>query len=59
MRVLFVEPPKSFWFVMGQYIPPPFGILVLAGYLEVKRPDLEVEVIDSQAMGLDWKGLER
>ena len=27
MRILLVEPPKDFWFVMGEYIPPPFGIL--------------------------------
>ena len=34
MKVLFVEPPKDMWFVMGEYLPPPFGILQLAAYLE-------------------------
>ncbi len=34
MKILFVEPPKEFWFVMGEYLPPPLGILQLAGYLE-------------------------
>ena len=59
MKVLFVEPPKDFWFILGQYIPPPLGILALAGYLEKAVPDVEVEVIDSQAEGLDWTGLEK
>jgi anaerobic magnesium-protoporphyrin IX monomethyl ester cyclase len=30
---MFVEPPKEFWFVMGEYLPPPLGILNLAAYL--------------------------
>jgi len=34
MKVLFVEPPKEYWFVMGEYLPPPLGILELAAYLE-------------------------
>jgi anaerobic magnesium-protoporphyrin IX monomethyl ester cyclase len=59
MRVMFVEPPKDFWFIMGEYIPPPFGLLCLAGYLEETDPEAEVEVVDSQAEGLDWAGLER
>ncbi|MCK4477785.1 hypothetical protein KAU88_04580 [Candidatus Bathyarchaeota archaeon] len=33
MRVLFVEPPKEYWFVMGEYLPPPLGVLELAAYL--------------------------
>jgi anaerobic magnesium-protoporphyrin IX monomethyl ester cyclase len=59
MRVMFVEPPKDFWFIMGEYIPPPFGLLCLAGYLEEVCPGAELEVVDSQAEGLDWEGLER
>ena len=58
MRVLFVEPPKEFWFIMGKYIPPPYGILALAGYLERELPDVEICVVDSQSEGLDWAGLE-
>ena len=58
MKVLFVEPPKDMWFVMGEYLPPPFGILQLAAYLEKKDKNVEIEVLDCQAMGLSWKGLE-
>jgi len=58
-KVLFVEPPKDYWFVMGEYLPPPYGILQLAAYLENKRKDVEIEVVDCQAMALDWKGLEK
>ncbi len=59
MKVLFVEPPKHFWFVMGEYLPPPLGILQLAGYVEAKMPDVEIEVLDCQARSLDWDGLEK
>ena len=59
MKILFVEPPKRFWFVMGEYLPPPLGILGLAAYLESKIPDVEIEVLDCQARLLDWDGLER
>lgn len=58
MKVLFVEPPKDFWFILGQYIPPPFGVLALAGYLEANY-DAEIEVLDCQAEGLNWESLER
>ena len=34
LKVAFIEPPKEFWFVMGEYPPPPFGLLQLAAYLE-------------------------
>jgi len=59
VKVVFVEPPKDYWFVMGEYLPPPYGLLQLAGYLKMKMPEVELEVIDCQAMSLDWKGLER
>ncbi|MCK4424507.1 cobalamin-dependent protein [Candidatus Bathyarchaeota archaeon] len=59
MKILFVEPPKDFWFVMGEYLPPPFGILQLAAYLEKANKDVEIEVLDCQAENIDWKGLER
>ncbi len=58
MKVLFVEPPKEFWFVMGEYLPPPLGILQLAAYLEEKMEKVEIEVLDCQAKNLDWRGLE-
>ncbi len=59
MRVLFVEPPKEFWFIMGEYLPPPYGILQLAAFLESKNKEVEIEVLDCQAERLDWEGLER
>ncbi|MCW4054573.1 MAG: B12-binding domain-containing radical SAM protein [Candidatus Bathyarchaeota archaeon] len=58
-KVLFVEPPKDYWFVMGEYLPPPYGLLQLAGYLETKMPGTDIEALDCQAMSLDWKGLEK
>ncbi len=58
-KVLFVEPPKDYWFVMGEYLPPPYGILQLAGYLEKEVKSVDIEVVDCQAMGLDWSGLEK
>jgi len=59
MKVLFVEPPKDYWFVMGEYLPPPLGILNLAAYLEAKDEDVEIDVIDCQAESIDWRGLEK
>jgi len=59
MRVTFVEPPKDFWFVMGEYLPPPTASIQLAAYLESKRPQDEITVIDCQAERLDWKGMEK
>jgi anaerobic magnesium-protoporphyrin IX monomethyl ester cyclase len=59
MRILFVEPPKHLWFVMGEYLPPPLGILELAAYVESKIPNAEIQVLDCQARLLDWAGLEK
>ncbi|MEM3382767.1 MAG: radical SAM protein [Nitrososphaerales archaeon] len=59
MRVLFVEPPKEFWFIMGEYLPPPYGILQLAAFLESRNKEVEIEVLDCQAERIDWKRLER
>jgi len=42
-KILFVEPPKDYWFVMGEYLPPPTVLLILAGYLESKLPDIKIE----------------
>ena len=58
-RLLFVEPPKEFWFVMGEYLPPPFSLLQLAGYVESMNMDIEIDVLDCQAQGVNWKGLEK
>ncbi len=59
MKVLFVEPPKEYWFVMGEYLPPPLGILGLAAYLESQDKAVEIEVLDCQAKGLGWKEFEK
>jgi len=59
VKVLFVEPPKDFWFVMGEYLPPPLGILELAAYLEARSKNVEIEVLDCQAEGVDWQGLQK
>lgn len=58
MRVLFVEPPKDIWFVMGEYLPPPLGIIQLAAFLESEVKDVEIEVLDCNARHVDWKGME-
>ncbi len=58
MKLLLIEPPKKFWFVMGEYLPPPFSLLLLAAIVEKETPDIEVKVIDCQAEAVDWKGLE-
>jgi anaerobic magnesium-protoporphyrin IX monomethyl ester cyclase len=58
-RLLLVEPPKDYWFLMGDYLPPPTGLLALAAYAEKELDGLEIEVLDCQAEGLDWAGLER
>ncbi|MCZ2808990.1 MAG: radical SAM protein [Candidatus Bathyarchaeota archaeon] len=59
MRVLFIEPPREFWFVMGEYLPPPFGILQLAAYLEREVEDAEIEVLDCTAQQLGWSEIGR
>ena len=57
--LLFVEPPRNFWFVMGEYLPPPSSLLILAAYVERELPGLDIDIVDCQADRLDWKGLEK
>jgi len=57
-KILFVEPPRNYWFIMGEYLPPPTSLLILAAFIERKLPNLEIEVLDCQARRLDWKGLK-
>ncbi|MBM3292064.1 radical SAM protein [Candidatus Bathyarchaeota archaeon] len=57
MKVLFVEPPKEVWFIMGEYLPPPYGIIQVGAYLERELPDVEVEILDCNAMGVEWEDL--
>jgi len=58
-KILFVEPPRDYWFIMGEYLPPPTGLLTLAAYIEREIPEIEVEVLDSQAERIGWKDLEK
>jgi anaerobic magnesium-protoporphyrin IX monomethyl ester cyclase len=55
LRVLLIEPPKDIWFVMGEYLPPPYGIIQLAAYLEKQEKDVHIEVLDCNAEKVDWK----
>ncbi len=57
MKIMFIEPPKDAWFVMGEYLPPPLGILQLAAYLEDKNPNLDIQVLDCQVEQVDWHDL--
>jgi anaerobic magnesium-protoporphyrin IX monomethyl ester cyclase len=59
MKVVFIEPPKDIWFVMGEYLPPPYGIIQLAAYLEKEVKDTEIEVLDCNAERVDWNGVEK
>ena len=59
MKILFVEPPRDFWFVMGEYLPPPFGIIQLAAYLEREVKDAEIEVLDCTAQKLGWNDIRK
>ncbi|HEX7468605.1 MAG TPA: radical SAM protein [Methanobacterium sp.] len=59
MNILFLEPPKDFWFVMGEYTPPPLGILQLAAFLESKIPNIDITLLDCQAEQVGWDDLKR
>ncbi len=59
MRILFVEPPREFWFVMGEYLPPPFSIIQLAAFLEQEVKDAEIEVLDCTPQQLSWRDIEK
>lgn len=58
-KLLFVEPPKDYWFLMGEYLPPPTGLLILAAYIEERIPELEIEILDCQAERKDFKDVEK
>jgi anaerobic magnesium-protoporphyrin IX monomethyl ester cyclase len=55
MRVLLVEPPKTPWEMMGDVVALPLGLAQLAGCLE--HANIPVEILDANALELDWKGL--
>ncbi len=58
-RLLFVEPPKDYWFLMGEYLPPPASLLALAAYVEREIPDMEIGVLDCQAERRGWEGMAK
>ena len=49
LKILFIEPPKDFYFVMGEYLPPPYGIIQLATYLEKEVKNVSIEILDCKA----------
>jgi anaerobic magnesium-protoporphyrin IX monomethyl ester cyclase len=58
-KLLFIEPPRNFWFVMGEYCPPPTTLLILAAFIERELPGIEIEVLDCQAEQIGWNGIEK
>ena len=58
-KILFVEPPRNYWFVMGEYLPPPTTLLILAAFVERELPDIEIDIVDCQAKRLSWDALEK
>jgi anaerobic magnesium-protoporphyrin IX monomethyl ester cyclase len=56
---MFIEPPKDYWFVMGEYLPPPTVLLILAAYVEREIPDLEIEIMDCQPQRKNWEDIEK
>jgi len=58
MKLLLVEPPKDVWFIMGEYLPPPYGIIQLGTYVERELPEVWVEVLDCNAKKFGWSDLE-
>jgi len=50
-KVLLIEPPKLFWFVMGEYLPPPLQLMQLAAMVEQEK-DIEVEIIKDKMTAL-------
>ncbi len=44
---------------MGEYLPPPTGLLILAAYVERELPNLEIEVYDSQAKRGNWEDVKK
>jgi len=44
---------------MGEYLPPPLGLLELAAYLETRNKHVDIEVLDCQSEQVGWNGLEK
>jgi hypothetical protein len=55
---MFIEPPKDIWFVMDEYLPPPYGIIQLTAYLERKNKNVKLEILDcntEKVIGDRWR----
>lgn len=57
MKVLFVEPPKKPWEIMGDFVAPPSGLAQLAAVLESNG--VQVQIVDCNASRLTWCDLEQ
>jgi anaerobic magnesium-protoporphyrin IX monomethyl ester cyclase len=44
---------------MGEYLPPPYGIIQLAAYLEKHVSGVELGVLDCNAEKVDWAAMEQ
>ena len=58
-KLLFVEPPRNYWFIMGEYCPPPTTLLILAAFIERELPNIEIDILDCQAERINWNGLTK
>lgn len=54
-EVLLVDPPKEPWWLLGETVMPPLGLLYIASYLKSK--DVDVALLDCQALGYSWRDL--
>jgi anaerobic magnesium-protoporphyrin IX monomethyl ester cyclase len=43
---------------MGEYLPPPYGMIQLAAYLEKEIKNVQLEILDCNAEKVDWKLME-
>ena len=44
---------------MGEYMPPPYGIIQLAAYLEKEAENVDIEILDCNAEQVGWKEMEK
>ncbi len=59
MRVLFVEHPRKFQFVMVEYLPPAFSIIQLVASVERDIKNIQIEVLDCTTQQLSQKDIEK
>ena len=44
---------------MGEYLPPPYGIIQLAAYLEKHVEGIQLQILDCNVEKVDWKNMEQ